>query len=220
MRRTPRPTADQPRPRINRATRARGSRPLNPQLGVDAWCPVDAAAAPVHRPDPGGQRRVGHARVPTAAACSRHKIRSARPRARDTADDRYRLLHRDEPGNLIGSSPWRRRPPLLPGSPAPAAAPGSRRSRASSSRSAVVNPDRCPASTSACWTQRRTAVSVRSRSADLPEALARRPDQRDRLPLNSAVNIRLARCAMWTPARVMLPSSLSVSTKSGQVQQR
>src|SRR2546429_7566120 len=40
----------------------------------------------------------------------------------------------------------------------------SRRSSASSSRSLVVRPSTCPSSTSACFTQARTAVSVRSRS--------------------------------------------------------
>lgn len=47
---------------------------------------------------------------------------------------------------------------------APAPKNFSRRSVASSSRSLLVSPSRWPASTSACFTQSRTAVSVRSKS--------------------------------------------------------
>jgi hypothetical protein len=67
------------------------------------------------------------------------------------------------------------------------------------------------ASTSACCTQRRTAVSVRPRSRLIPLMLF--PDNRTNATisvLNSAVNVRLVRAAIGTPPRAFLPPVLGV----------
>src|SRR5262249_33367608 len=75
----------------------------------------------------------------------------------------------------------------------------------------------CPASTSACRTQLRSAVSVRSNSratvgTDLPLSRTRRTAS----ALNSSVNARRFRFAMTHSYRTFVRSR--VSTKPGQVQ--
>ena len=59
----------------------------------------------------------------------------------------------------------------------------SRRNAANSSRSVLDSPGRTPASTSACATQRRTAVSVKSSSADTDAGFRRLAAQLDYLSL-------------------------------------
>src|SRR5436309_518296 len=100
-----------------------------------------------------------------------------------------------------------------------AASPRTRMSRARSSRSSVVSAPGVPrpASISACRTQLRSAVSVRSSSratvgTDLP--LSR--TSRTASALNSFVNARRFRLAMTHSYRTFVRSE--VSTKPGQVQ--
>src|SRR2546425_2216393 len=95
----------------------------------------------------------------------------------------------------------------------------SRRSRPSSSRSSVVSAPGAPrpASISACRTQLRSAVSVRSSSrATAPMAFPLSRTMRTACALNSFVNARRFRLATTHSSRTFVRSE--VSTKSGQVQ--
>src|SRR6266550_5046003 len=81
----------------------------------------------------------------------------------------------------------------------------SRRSSASSSRSLVVRPSTCPSSTSACFTQARTAVSVRSRSrATLATELPGWRTSATTSALNSLVNDRRRRAFLRPIVSIML----------------
>src|SRR5712691_10667539 len=79
------------------------------------------------------------------------------------------------------------------------------RNRASSSRSAVVNPSRRPSSTSACFTHARTAVSVRSRSrATLDTVLPGWRTSSTTSALNALVNDRRRRAFFEPIVSIMM----------------
>src|SRR3989441_7372626 len=193
--------------------------PALPQLRVDPGAPVALPSLRVDRGDletqpfvrPRARRR--RARLPRVEARARHLERAAEHPHREDG-----LLRGDEPESH-GCSFAKKAVAFFRMSRSIRSVRFSRRSRPSSSRSSVVSAPGVPrpASISACRTQLRSAVSVRSRSratvrTDLP--LSR--TSRTASALNSFVNARRFRLAMTHSYRTFVRSE--VSTKSGQVQ--
>src|SRR5438445_4194244 len=193
--------------------------PALPRLGGNPWAP---GALPRRRVDGGDletqafvrpRARRRRARLPGVEARARHLERAAEHPHREDG-----LLRGDEPESH-GVSFAKKAVAFFRMSRSIRSVRFSRRSRPSSSRSSVVSAPGVPrpASISACRTQLRSAVSVRSSSratvgTDLP--LSR--TSRTASALNSFVNARRFRLAMTHSYRTFVRSG--VSTKPGQVQ--
>src|SRR5216684_2566335 len=163
----------------------------------------------------GARRRPGRRRapVPGVEARARHLERPAQQPDRDGG-----LLHGDE-REPHAFSLAKKAVAFFRMSRSIRSVRFSRRRRPSSSRSSVVSVPALPrpASTSACCTQRRTAVSARSSSrATAPTDLPLSRISRTVWALNSVVNVRRLRLAMTHSYRTFVRSG--VSTKPGQVQ--
>src|SRR5436309_2817505 len=171
--------------------------------------PGDLETQPFVRP----RARCRRARLPGVEARARHLERAAEhPHWEDG------LLRGDEPESH-GFSFAKKAVAFFRMSRSIRSVRFSRRSRPSSSRSAVVSAPGAPrpASISACRTQLRSAVSVRSSSrATAPMAFPLSRTTRTACALNSFVNARRFRLAMTHSSRTFVRSE--VSTKSGQVQ--
>src|SRR3989449_590815 len=193
--------------------------PALPQLRVNPWAPVALPRLRVDRGDletqpfvrPRARRR--RARLPGVEARTRHLERAAEHPHREDG-----LLRGDEPESH-GFSFAKKAVAFFRMSRSIRSVRFSRRSRPSSSRSSVVSAPGAPrpASISACRTQLRSAVSVRSSSrATAPIAFPLSRTMRTACALNSFVNARRFRLAMTHSYRTFVRSE--VSTKSGQVQ--
>src|SRR5262245_3589031 len=222
VRRHPKPPAapggQSTRPHQARHPLATGPAPAGPQLGKNPRAPVALPALGVDRRDLKAQPGVGlrawprRPRLPGVESGARH-VKSATEQPHWEGG----LLPGDE-GEPHAFSFAKKAVAFFRMSRSIRRVRTSRQSWPNSSRSAVVSAPAgpCPASTSACRTQLRSAVSVRSNSratvgTDLPLSRTRRTAS----ALNSCVNARRFRFAMTHSYRTFVRSR--VSTKPGQV---